>query len=479
LREKSKKIVLGGCMAQLFDKFNFDTIPLQKIALDPDNPRIVTQSPLKTQAEIIAYLFNHEKLAEFISHVVKQGKNKGAERPYVIKSDDGYTVMEGNTRIAAYKILCGLEHAPPEYEDDVPTISEEFKGKLLVVDCAIAPNRDAMMSIMAHSHFGVGDKLKWGYLGSRRAVYNEWKKGKSISQLAKIFEQSQSDIIEYLLEYTLYMEALKLPLNQAQKDVLLNPQVQFNPPVRFLQTSGHKEKLGIEYDRQAIAIKFLDTEAKAKFQHLILKVVLGSKKGTDSYDVVFSDYTSPQAGGGHGATAPGTSVAASAGGMSTSGVPASSGSNVSSSSATHSGNSPQSPGGQGLKSGALFKYNVKRSNQLLVQLLKEAREINANKLPAAGTFLLRNITEALLKDIIHEKKLNQNNDELSLGLCLDRCIGHAAKAGLSTSDVKVLKEFKKDHLTYLNLGAHGNVIPSYNRLIDARNTIDQFIKVHI
>lgn len=450
-------------MAQLFDKFIYETIPLQKILLDPENPRIVTQKPLKTQAEIIIYLFEHENLSEFISQIVKQGKNKGAENPYVIKIDDSYIVMEGNTRIAAYKLLCGLEHPPKDYEDSIPSVSETFKSKLLVVDCTIAPSRDAMMSIMAHSHFGAGDKTKWGYLGSRKAVYNEHKKGKSITHLARVFEQPASSITDYLLEYNLYLEALKLPFTKNEKSILLNPSVQFNPPVRFLQTSGHKEKVGIEYDRTNLAIKFSGIDAKKKFKHLIYKLVIATNKnkGTDTYEQVFSEYkessVSPAA-----KAASGTSAASSA-----------------TSSAASQGSSSPQPGGSGLKGGALFKYQVKRNNQLLTQLMREAQTINASKLPAAGTFLLRNIVESLLKDIIHDNKLNPNNDQLSLSQCLDRCIGNASKAGISAPNSKVLKDFKNNHLTYLNLGAHGNLIPSYARLMDARNTIDQFVKVHI
>jgi hypothetical protein len=97
----------------------------------------------------------------------------------VVKTGTHYTVIEGNTRIAAYKVLTGLINVPSEFGASAPHVSQSAKTSLLTIDCSIAPSRDAFLSIMASAHFGLGDKSKWGYLGSRKAVYDEWKTGKS------------------------------------------------------------------------------------------------------------------------------------------------------------------------------------------------------------------------------------------------------------------------------------------------------------
>jgi hypothetical protein len=138
--------------------------------LDDRNTRIVTQTKLSSQAEILAYLFKHEDLEAFIKKIALEGKNFGAERPYVVKTGTHYTVIEGNTRIAAYKVLTGLISVPSEYGASVPHISQSAKTSLLSVDCSIAPSRDALLPIMTSAHFGLGDKSKWGYLGSRKAT---------------------------------------------------------------------------------------------------------------------------------------------------------------------------------------------------------------------------------------------------------------------------------------------------------------------
>lgn len=89
----------------MYSGFKYDSIPLKDIILDDRNPRIVTQLKLSSQAEILAYLFRHEDLEAFIKKIALEGKNFGAERPYVVKTGTHYTVIEGNTRIAAFKVL--------------------------------------------------------------------------------------------------------------------------------------------------------------------------------------------------------------------------------------------------------------------------------------------------------------------------------------------------------------------------------------
>ena len=301
----------------MFASFKYDSVPLKDILLDDKNPRIVTQTKLTSQPEILQYLYEHADLESFIKKIVSEGKNQGAERPYVVGANGGFVVVEGNTRIAAYKILTGLLKRPAEYEDP-PQISAKFKAALLSVDCSIAPSRDALLPIMASAHFGLGDKTKWGYLGSRKAVYDEWKAGRSVPKLAKIFDRTPGQVKELILEYRLYLKALSFPWTTQERDVLLNPAVEFNPPVRFLQTSGHKSKVGISYDTTHLKVEFADGEAEKKYKHLLKKLVIDPQKGlgaTASYEDVFADYASKatSTGGKKGAKGKGKSGGKSGG----------------------------------------------------------------------------------------------------------------------------------------------------------------------
>jgi hypothetical protein len=74
----------------MFAGFRFESVPLKEIALDDRNPRIVSQTPLSSQSEIISYLYENEELEGFIKKIASEGKNIGAERPYIVKKGSGY-----------------------------------------------------------------------------------------------------------------------------------------------------------------------------------------------------------------------------------------------------------------------------------------------------------------------------------------------------------------------------------------------------
>ena len=467
----------------MYEKFKYERVALSLIRLDDRNPRIVTQQKLATEDEILAYLFDFEDLSAFIKTVASEGRNPGAERPYVVKDGKGYVVIEGNTRIATYKLLTGQCNAPDAYKTSVPLISQTVKDELLSVDVAIAPNRDALMAIMARAHFGRGDKSRWSYLGSRKAVYDDWKAGKGIGTLATVFGRPQGAVRDLILEYMLYIEALNLDWTPAEKEVLTRPSIEFNPPVRFLQSTGHKQLVGIESDKVNLQIKFLASDSKAKLKHLVKRTVIDDNgpSATASYGEVFSSFIEPtSANAGQGSETEGTGAKDGH----SSNVDGSTGPGSGGSSPTGGGSSPGAgqPGSSGaqptspLKANALFAYPLKRNDLTLSQLMKEAKSLNTKNFPAAGSALLRSVVEVILKLIIEEKKLNSQNKLHDLEGALNLVTGNG---GLPADDVKVLQEFKKGHLSYMNLSTHATVTPNHTRLMMARDCVDAFVKRNI
>ena len=50
---------------------------------------------------------------------------------------------------------------------------------------------------------------------------------------------------------------------------------------------------------------------------------------------------------------------------------------------------------------------------------------------------------------------------------------------MSVDEKKVLKEFEQSHLNYVNLGAHGNLVPNADRVFQIRDALDQFVRKNI
>ncbi len=213
--------------------------------------------------------------------------------------------------------------------------------------------------------------------------------------------------------------------------------------------------MGITLDPAKMKVVFHGPESKKKFRHLIRKLVVSPEKGlgaTASYDDVFKDYGGRSKSGSKGAAKSGSQAAGTA-------------------SSSKKGKTA------GLKKGALFAYNVTLKNGLIKQTMWEAGNLDTRRFPASGTFLLRNIVEAVLREIIDKQRANPSGNALDLEGAINLCLSNRVQ--LHSNDKKILKEFLKHHVGYLNLGAHGILIPNPDRLAAARDTIDQFIKRHV
>jgi len=451
----------------VYEKFKYERLALSLIRLDDRNPRIVTQEKLLSEEAIAGYFFEHEDLTSFVKTIATEGRNPGAERPYVVKDGKSYVVVEGNTRVATYKLLTGQLVAPDPYKTAVPLVPQAMRDELVSVEVAIAPSRDALMTIMARAHFGRGDKSRWGYLGSRKAVYDDWRAGKSIAQLSNVFGRPQGQIRDLLIEYMLYLEALKLEWTPAENEVLLRPSIEFNPPVRFLQSTGHKQLVGIEFDKVNLELKFTAGDAKAKLKRLVKRTVIDDNgpSATASYGEVFVGFVAQT-------TEPGGSSAQAAGEH---GVDANSADGDDAGAQTWGPISGTTAGGstgsEGLKPNALFNYAVTRNDLTLRQLMKEAKGLNTKSFPAAGSALLRSVVEVLLKLVIEKKGINSQGKLLDLEGAVNLVIGQAK---MSADDTKILKEFKSSHLS-----THATVVPNHAVLMMARDCIDAFVKRNV
>lgn len=456
----------------MFKDFQYRSVPLSHIKLDSQNPRVISEKPLASERELLEYLYDNEDLAKFVQKISRETKNPAAERPYVVKEGDHYTVVEGNSRIAAYKVLTGQLDPPKDHDEPLPKMDADDIEQLLTVDVAIAPNRERLMPILAELHFGRGDKSGWTFLSSRKTIAAEFAKHKKVDKVARIFKCSPSEILGFLLEWSLYQEALKLPWTPAEREALLKPRLEFNPPIRFFQTSGHTEKVGIVFDRANSKIEFKDEEARRKFRHLILKLVINRSKGltaTSKYDEVFADYVPvPSSGGSSGQSGSSSGTP----GGSSSGDP--SGGASGGQGGPSAGSGGGSPGSNPLKPGRLFDLKPSGADALLDQLLKEARSLDCKRHPGAGTALFRTILEAITKRIVDNHSLDPRGKVNSLEDALTCIIG--ASAPLTGTEKKLLGDFRRHHLDYLNLTLHANRRPDFSRLESAVGSVIEFVR---
>jgi hypothetical protein len=102
-RRSSKKATRAISVAPLLD-LETDALPLSVLDLDPSNPRLPESMQGKTQDELLAFIAGEYHALEIGRSIARHGYFP-SEPLIVIKKQDRYTVLEGNRRLVALKLL--------------------------------------------------------------------------------------------------------------------------------------------------------------------------------------------------------------------------------------------------------------------------------------------------------------------------------------------------------------------------------------
>ncbi|WP_265282764.1 ParB N-terminal domain-containing protein [Verminephrobacter aporrectodeae] len=149
-----------------------DPVPMEKttkvscdcLKLDHENPRLVAISACPTDEKIIAQLYRGEELEELLQSIAANGYID--IEPLIVlldPSDQKFTVLEGNRRLAAIRLFreSGLVQAIAKdgLKISVPEISEDKKASLSTVSVYRVPDRDAARSFIGFKH--INGAAKW------------------------------------------------------------------------------------------------------------------------------------------------------------------------------------------------------------------------------------------------------------------------------------------------------------------------------
>lgn len=120
-----------------------DLVSIEKLHVDPANPRLPEGVRGQDEWKIIKYLYDHMSLDELAASFVDNGYLPF--EPLIVEARDGvdgYVVLEGNRRLATLKILRGLPEAG-DLQFDVPGGATFDTDKVQCVVAADAQTRDA------------------------------------------------------------------------------------------------------------------------------------------------------------------------------------------------------------------------------------------------------------------------------------------------------------------------------------------------
>ena len=248
------------------------------LLLDPLNPRIPELATAPTQRDVVAELVTHDNVYELAKDIADQGFFP-TERLVGIEDAAGDTILEGNRRLAALKLLIAPELAPEHEVKKFRTLSEKVpKATISKVKVVIAPSREAAAPLIVNRHTRLGI-LRWQPAQQAKYMRTLVRADVSIDDVAKQFGVSKGELIKNLKTDSMYQVACALDLPEQVASIVRNPR-QFNSSVleRLVQSSDAMSFLGVEFrEKGSISGKIDPAEFKKAFGRMVTDIATGQE----------------------------------------------------------------------------------------------------------------------------------------------------------------------------------------------------------
>lgn len=177
-----------------------ESVPLEKLKLDSENPRLPSSFYNKSEDEIIEWMLKDESIIELMLAIGQHGFFSG-EALLVIKTGDNFTVVEGNRRLTSLKLLSNPSLAPIR-KHKVEQVLKETSKRPKSIPCIIFEGKEQIMQYLGYRHvtgikpWSVASKAKYLH-GLLPTLESQGLKKQSLELAKKI--GSRSDYVKKLL----------------------------------------------------------------------------------------------------------------------------------------------------------------------------------------------------------------------------------------------------------------------------------------
>lgn len=156
---------------------------------DPENPRLPRSIDSSDESCVLKWMLDDASLADLIGSIASQGYFRGEPLLVVPRKMGGLTVVEGNRRLAALKLLKDPDLAPVR-KRTVAELVSTATHKPTVVPTVEFAERDEILQYLGYRHI-TGVK-EWEPLAKARYVRQLWARTKSTSAEAKLRKLAQT-----------------------------------------------------------------------------------------------------------------------------------------------------------------------------------------------------------------------------------------------------------------------------------------------
>ncbi|CBS86274.1 sigma-70 region 4 domain-containing protein [Azospirillum lipoferum] len=227
------------------DQWEDIDVPTLEIALDDENPRLDPFSR-SSQDAIIQYLIEHEGVIPLAKQINSFKGLFPQERVILIPGSSGYTVIEGNRRVTACKILLKpYLSVHSHWEKEIPIIDDITRNNIRSIPATIAATRAIADEVVASLHLN-GGKLDWTDIGQIRYTESRFLMGRSIEELARELSVTEETIKNLLSRGKAYRAIQGLEWKSHERDILWDFRIDIQPLMRICFSPLIKKHFGVE-----------------------------------------------------------------------------------------------------------------------------------------------------------------------------------------------------------------------------------------
>ena len=171
------------------------------LLFDPMNPRLPEGLDRAKQAELLKIMAEEYDLQEIGQSLADNGYF--SEEPMVIiPAKQKFTVVEGNRRLAALKLLVAPEIAPRPYRTRWREISQSRKVEINEVPTLVYDTRDEIVPYLGYRH--ISGVLQWRPLQKARYIAQLVESGRDeFSEVARIIGSKAPTVRNHYLGYAI------------------------------------------------------------------------------------------------------------------------------------------------------------------------------------------------------------------------------------------------------------------------------------
>jgi hypothetical protein len=189
-------------------KAEYKKISYEDLLLDTHNPRLPKSMGNKSEPEIINFFLSDASLVELMLAIGKNDFFEGEQLLVIESEGNKYSVIEGNRRLSAVKLLHSPEIAKI-YKSKVEQVIEESEFFPKELPCLVFNNKEEILKYLGFRHI-TGIK-SWKLLEKARYVtklkddlYPKLSIQQASREIAKMIGSRKDYVIRLLVGYQLY-----------------------------------------------------------------------------------------------------------------------------------------------------------------------------------------------------------------------------------------------------------------------------------